>query len=181
MTDYDHNSMHETSEEYENMGNSRESRSTSPKHAAKPIKPVREVVDVEREYLNLTASVVNMKFPRVNHISSEELINKVKNYNFWEYHDMMVRIMKTEEQKLKAKQKAEQEAKLAANGSSATQQSGMLSRFRNFFGGPSPFKTNENYRQSMNAQNGKRYNISGHNSRARSGSAFSIRPSNKSS
>merc|ERR1712228_534895 len=59
----------------------------------------KEVADVVREYLNLTASVVNMKFPRIQTISSEELIMKVQNYAFYEYHDMMVNIMRTEEQK----------------------------------------------------------------------------------
>merc|ERR1712113_1045126 len=83
--------------------NARESRSSSPKHKPAPEQPEKKterVADVTREYLHLTASVVNMKFPRIQHISSEELINKVKNYAFWEYHDMMVRIMKTEEQKM---------------------------------------------------------------------------------
>merc|ERR1719273_1603788 len=92
----------ENSEEYENM-NSRNSRSES------PITKKKEVADVTREYLHLTASVVNMKFPKIQHVSSEELINKVKNYQFWEYHDMMVNIMRMEEQQ----QLKEQEAKQA--------------------------------------------------------------------
>ena len=77
------------------------------------------VADVTREYLHLTASVVNMKFPRIQHITSEELINKVKNYQFWEYHDMMVNIMRMEEQKLQKEAEAkrrEGRQQLRANG-----------------------------------------------------------------
>eukprot|EP01084_Bolivina_argentea_P313760 543392_1 len=99
------------------------SMSGSPTHK----KPEKKVADVTREYLHLTASVVNMKFPRIQY-SSEELIAKVKNYQFWEYHDMMVRIMKTEETKMLEKQKAEQETKATAP------RGGMLGKFRNFFG-----------------------------------------------
>merc|ERR1712176_278228 len=96
----------------------------------------KKVADITREYLHLTANVINIKFPRIQTISSEELINKVKNYQFWEYHDMMVRIMKTEEQKIAAKQKAEHEAKIA-NGHQQQAQGGMINKLRNFFGGSS--------------------------------------------
>merc|ERR1712176_1547424 len=96
----------------------------------------KKVADITREYLHLTANVINIKFPRIQTISSEELINKVKNYQFWEYHDMMVRIMKTEEQKIAAKQKAQKEAKLA-NGHQQSSAQGMINKLRNFFGGSS--------------------------------------------
>jgi len=128
--DDDEYMQYENSEDH----NARDSRSASPKHKkSKEMKPEKEVADVTREYLHLTASVVNMKFPKVRHISSEELINKVKNYQFWEYHDMMVRIMKTEEQKMVAKQKEDEEKQKQSN--EQQQPTGMLSRFRNFFGG----------------------------------------------
>merc|ERR1712113_171011 len=96
------------------------------------------VADVTREYLHLTASVVNMKYPGIQHITSEDLINKVKNYQFFEYHDMMVNIMRMEQEK---KQKEEEEKKAKArqqrleNGQKQQkpESSGYLSRFRNFF------------------------------------------------
>ena len=107
----------------------------------------KEVADVTREYLHLTASVVNMKFPRIQHITSEELINKVKNYQFWEYHDMMVNIMRMEEQKqqkeAEAKRREERQQLRAANGQrqQKVESAGVLSRFRNFFGGNNQSKT----------------------------------------
>merc|ERR1740131_322004 len=72
----------------------------------------KQVADVTREYLHLTASVVNMKFPRIQHISDEELINKVKNYAFYEYHDTMVQIMRTEAEKMKKAAEEEKQNKL---------------------------------------------------------------------
>jgi len=64
-------------------------------------KPMDNVPDVVREYLHLTASVVKMKFPKVQSLSSEELISKVKNLPFMEYHDHMIRIMKKRRIKIK--------------------------------------------------------------------------------
>merc|ERR1712154_200572 len=100
-----------------------------------PQKPQKQVTEVTKEYLHLTASVVSMKFPKINHIPSDELINKVKNYQFFEYHDMMVRIMKTEQQKMIAKAKLEKEAKIANSNKGQKPPTGALGAFRNFFGG----------------------------------------------
>ena len=117
--------------------NTRESRSASPKHKQTEEKKEEKVVDVIREYLHLTAQVVKWKFPK-NEMSSEDLINKTRNYQFHEYHDMMVRIMKTEEQKRIAKEKAEKE--LAAQqgdqtGNNQQKPKGFIFAMRNFFGG----------------------------------------------
>jgi len=109
------------------------SSGSSPKARAEVV-----VADVTREYLHLTASVVNMKYPGIQHITSEDLINKVKNYQFFEYHDMMVNIMRMEQEK---KQKEEEEKKAKArqqrleNGQKQQkpESSGYLSRFRKFF------------------------------------------------
>ena len=84
---------------------------------------------VVREYLHITATVVAMKFPQIQHMSSEELIQRVKNYEFWEYHDRMIRIMLKEKQKMVDKERAEMEAKAASGNTSnhkqQTNQSGM--------------------------------------------------------
>lgn len=115
----------------------------------------KKVADITREYLHLTANVINIKFPRIQTISSEDLINKVKNYQFWEYHDMMVRIMKTEEQKIAAKQKAAKEAKMANGNRSSQAQGGIINKFRSFFGGNNAQKRATNnvgkYRQMRGA------------------------------
>ena len=63
---------YDDSQEYDN--NTRDSRTSSPKHKPEPVKEEKKeerVADVTREYLHLTASVVNMKFPRIQHISSD--------------------------------------------------------------------------------------------------------------
>eukprot|EP01084_Bolivina_argentea_P261721 442416_1 len=123
----------EESEEYENV-KTKTSRSGSPTHKKEEKK--QNVADVTREYLHLTASVVKMKFPqRLQHITSEELIKKVRNYQFWEYHDMMVQIMKTAEQKILKKEKEAKQAMLQ-NQSQQTS-GGFLNKFRGIFGGGS--------------------------------------------
>jgi len=61
---------------------------------------MKNVPNVVREYLHLTATVAKLKYPNVN-ISSEELIQKVKDLSFIDYYDHMIRIMKNEDSKLR--------------------------------------------------------------------------------
>ena len=121
------------------------------------------MADVVKEYLHLTATAVKIKHPKVTTIASEELIKKVSQFSFWEYHDHMVRIMELEEKKLEAKQKKEEEEKqLAAMKEKQLRQSqqntGILGKFRNFWRGGSSNNTNssrDSRNQSMLVQKNK--------------------------
>ena len=95
------------------------------------------MADVLREYLHITATVVKMKFPQLKYVDSEELINKVKNCQFWEYHDKMIRIMMQEKQRMIAKEREIAQSERKANQKQQTNQSGKLSRFIKMFDGPS--------------------------------------------
>lgn len=134
------NSSHQPSLRYED-GDYLEREASIISGSSSPTAKVqqREAPDVTREYLHLTASVVNMKFARIKHIESEELIKQVKNYQFWEYHDMMVNIMRMEEQKMQKEEEAkreEEKRRRMQNGQQQQEQSsGMLTSFRNFFTG----------------------------------------------
>jgi len=81
-----------------------------------------EVPHVMKEYLHLTASIVKTKFPNINTISSEQLIEKVQDLSICDYYDMMMRIMKNEQMKLHAQTNV-------TNSSS----SNFFTKFREFF------------------------------------------------
>jgi len=66
----------------------------------KPITTTKNVPDVVKEYLHLTASAVKIKFPQIDTISSEQLIQQVQDFPFSDYYDHMMRIMKNEQAKL---------------------------------------------------------------------------------
>jgi len=82
-----------------------------------------EVPHVIKEYLHLTASIVKTKFPNINTISSEQLIEKVQDFNFCDYYDLMMRIMKNEQMKLNQQ-----------NTTSNTSSTSFFSKFKGFFG-----------------------------------------------
>jgi len=72
---------------------------------------MKNVPNVVREYLHLTATVAKLKYPKVN-INSEELILKVKDLSFIDYYDHMIRIMKNEDSKVR-KLEYEQQQEIA--------------------------------------------------------------------
>jgi len=80
-----------------------------------------EVPHVIKEYLHLTASIVKTKFPKIDTISSEQLIAKVQDCNFCDYYDMMMRIMKNEQMKLNPQ-----------NNVSNSSSSGFFTKFKEF-------------------------------------------------
>eukprot|EP01084_Bolivina_argentea_P005713 10781_1 len=56
--------------------------------------------ETKKEYLHLTATVINIKYPQIEHISPVDLINRVEHCNFWEYYDKMQKIMENEINKM---------------------------------------------------------------------------------
>jgi len=85
-----------------------------------------------------------MKYPKVQSLTSEELINKVKNLPFMEYYDQMIRIMKAEENKLRKDEHIKHKSSLIDHNNGHNQfiennhnhnsGGGFFSKFTNLFG-----------------------------------------------
>jgi len=66
----------------------------------KTINITKNIPDVIKEYLHLTASAVKIKFPQIDTITSEQLIQQVQDFPFSDYYDHMIRIMQNEQAKI---------------------------------------------------------------------------------
>jgi len=102
---------------------------------------IKAVPDVVKEYLYLTASAVKIKFPKIDTVSSEQLILQVQDLPFSDYYEHMFRIMKNEQLKLDeelAKKNASRKQQMQQQQQQQQQSQGFLAKFRGLFSSTAP-------------------------------------------